>query len=128
MNELVNILRQLIGHRVALVSIASLMILGLASIASATTVTETKVGVAHDAELRTGEKLLIAEHRNPESYRICIPDMPGDVRLKVFHDGEVTEVLDGTCETVTAKHIDLKVDSKLPPGDALGLKIQTVKG
>jgi len=88
-----------------------------------------KVGLEHEAELQSGETMLIADHRNkPGAYRICIRELPGDVKLKVFHDGEVTEVLDGTCQTITARHIDVKVDSKLPPGDELQLKFKNVNG
>jgi hypothetical protein len=121
MNDLMNLARQLGAHRVALANIAALLLLGLAAHASA--------GVEHHTELQPGEKLLIADHhKSVETYRVCIPDMPGDVRLKVIHDGDVSEVLDGTCETFTAKKIDVKVDSKLPAGDSLGMKISTVKG
>jgi len=61
------------------------------------------------------------------SYRFCIPEQPGDITLKVLHDGEATEVLDGTCETVTGKHIDVVADSKLPKGEALLLKFERIK-
>ena len=80
-------------------------------------------GLEHEAELQSGERLTIANHRNlAESYRVCIAELPGDVKLKVVHDGEVTEVLDGTCQTVTGRHIYVKADSKLPPGESLELK------
>src|SRR5215510_9527177 len=82
----------------------------------------------HEAELRPGEKLLVAYHRHKEStYRFCIPEQPGDLKLKVLHDGEATEVLDGTCETVTGKHIDILADTKIPRGEVLGLKFEKVK-
>jgi len=84
--------------------------------------------VQHEAELRQGEKLLVAYHREKEStWRFCIPQMPGDVKLKVLHDGEATEVLDGTCETVSGRHIDVMADSKLPKGESLQLKFGIVK-
>ena len=79
----------------------------------------------HEAELQHGEKLLIASHRNKVStYRFCIPEQPGNITLKVLHDGEATEVLDGTCETVSGKHIDVVADSKLPKGESLQLKFE----
>ena len=82
----------------------------------------------HEAELKQGERLLVAYHRHKEStYRFCIPEQPGDVKIKVLHDGETTEVLDGTCETVTGKHIDIMADSKIPRGEVLGLKFEKVK-
>ena len=82
----------------------------------------------HEAELQSGEKLLIAYHPSKSSnYRVCIPAQPGDIRLKVIHDGEITEVLDGTCETVSGRHIDVMADSKLPAGDDLVLKFRRVK-
>lgn len=82
----------------------------------------------HEAELQHGEKLLIAYHLHKAStYRFCIPEQPGDIKLKVLHDGEATEVLDGTCETITGKHIDLVADSPIPRGQALQLKFGKVK-
>ena len=86
------------------------------------------IRMQHEAELRHGEKLLVAYHLHKEaSYRFCIPEQPGDITLKVLHDGEATEVLDGTCETVTGKHIDVVADSKLPKGEALLLKFERIK-
>ena len=82
----------------------------------------------HEAELQAGQKLLIAYHRHRVSnYRVCIPEQPGDIRLKVFHDGEVTEVQDGTCETVSGRHIDVMADSTVPAGDELVLKFARTK-
>jgi len=83
-----------------------------------------RVGAEHEAALQPGEHLTVLERKTPESLRVCIRQLPGDVRLKVVHDGEVTEVLDGTCETITARHISVSVDSKLPPGDELELKFR----
>jgi hypothetical protein len=77
----------------------------------------------HEAELASGEKLLVAYHVHKVStFRFCIPEQPGNIRLKVLHDGEATEVLDGTCETVSGRHIDVVADSKLPQGELLQLK------
>ena len=82
----------------------------------------------HEAELQGGQKLLIAYHRTKVSnYRVCIPEQPGDIRLKVIHDGAVTEVLDGTCETVSGRHIDVMADSRIPAGDDLVLKFGRAK-
>jgi hypothetical protein len=81
----------------------------------------------HEAELAHGEKLLVAWHRHKVStYRFCIPEQPGDLRLKVLHDGETTEVLDGTCETVSGRHIDIMADSKIPRGEVMALKFERV--
>jgi hypothetical protein len=82
----------------------------------------------HEAALQNGEKLLIAYHHSKvTNYRVCIPEQPGDIRLKVFHDGEVTEVQDGTCETVSGRHIDVMADSTVPAGDELVLKFARTK-
>ncbi len=122
MNDLLNLARHLLAQRAALAGVAALLLLGLVPAERA------MAGVEHDTELQPGEKLVLADHhKNAENYRVCIPDMPGDVKLKVIHDGEVSEVMDGTCETFNAKKIDVKVDSKLPAGDSLGMKITTVK-
>jgi hypothetical protein len=50
-----------------------------------------------------------------------------DARLKVLHDGETMEVLDGICEIVTGKHIDVRAGSPIPKGEALQLKFGKVK-
>ena len=96
--------------------------------ASSNGVDDALLRMQHEAELRQGERLLVAWHRHKEStYRFCIPEQPGDIKLKVLHDGETTEVLDGTCETVTGRHIDILADSKIPRGEVLGLKFEKVR-
>jgi len=106
----------------------------LVALAGATTAyasegtTAARVGLEHEAALQSGEHLTVLERKTPESMRVCIRQLPGDVRLRVVHDGEVTEVLDGTCETITARHISVALDSKLPAGDELELKFRAVKG
>jgi hypothetical protein len=96
--------------------------------ASNSTLDSDLLRMQHEAELQHGEKLLIAHHLNKvASYRFCIPEQPGDLKLKVLHDGEATEVLDGTCETITGKHIDVVADSKLPKGESLLLKFEKAK-
>jgi hypothetical protein len=96
--------------------------------ASSSAVDAELMRMQHEAELRHGEKLLIAYHLHKAStYRFCIPEQPGNITLKVLHDGETTEVLDGTCEDVTGKHIDVVADSPIPKGEALQLKFGKVK-
>jgi len=91
---------------------ASVAALACAAPAFAGDTSAARLGLSHETELQRGEHLTLVEHRtSPESYRICIRQMPGDVRLKVVHDGEVTEVLDGTCETITGRHIDVALDA-----------------
>jgi len=108
---------------------AAMAIFALSSPAFAGNDTAARVGLEHESELQSGEKMVLLEHRKtPESFRICIRQMPGDVRLKVLHDGEITEVLDGTCQNITARHISVALDSKLPPGDELDLKFRALKG
>jgi hypothetical protein len=108
---------------------AALAIFALASPAFAGGDAAARLGLEHEAELQSGEKMVVLEHgKTPESFRICVRQMPGDVRLKVVHDGDVTEVLDGTCQNITARHISVAPDSKLPPGDELGLKFRALKG
>jgi len=95
--------------------------------AASSGVDDELLAMQHEAELQNGEKLNIGLHRKPSEYRVCIQPMAGDIRLRVMHDGEVTEVLDGTCETITARHISVMADSKLPPGDDLVLKFKRVR-
>lgn len=111
--------------------VASLGILAGAAapaLAASSGVDDELMKMQHEATLQSGEKLLVAYHHTRVSnYRVCIPEQPGDIRLKVIHDGEVTEVLDGTCETVSGRHIDVMADSRIPAGDDLVLKFGRVK-
>lgn len=98
------------------------------AIAASSGVDAELMAMQHEAELQSGQKLLIAYHpKKVSNYRVCIPEQPGDVRLKVLHDGEITEVLDGTCETISGRHIDVVADSKIPAGEDLVLKFGRVK-
>jgi hypothetical protein len=98
------------------------------ALSSSSGVDDELLKMQHEAELQSGEKLLIAYHHNKiTNYRVCIPEQPGDIRLEVFHDGEITEVLDGTCETVSGRHIDVMAGSRIPAGDDLVLKFGRAK-
>ena len=86
------------------------------------------LGMQHEAALRNGEKLLLTYNlKKVSEYRVCIPAQPGDIRLKVIHDGETTEVQDGTCETVSGRHIDVMAGSKIPNGEEMVLKFGHTK-
>src|SRR5262245_8095023 len=86
------------------------------------------LGMQHEATLTSGQKLLLTYNwKKVSEYRICIPEQPGDIRLKVLHDGETTEVLDGTCETVSGRHIDLVAASKIPAGEEMVLKFRRAR-
>jgi len=102
----------------------SFAIMTFASPAGAGTDTAARVGLEHENELQQGGKLVLS---SAHAYRVCIPDMPGNVKLKVIHDGESSEVLDGTCQTFTAKRIEVRMDSHLPPGDSLGIETKWIK-
>jgi len=81
------------------------------------------LGMQHEATLESGQKLLLTYNwKKISQYRVCIPEQPGNLRVKVIHDGETTEVLDGTCETVSGRHIDVVADSKIPAGEEMVLK------
>ena len=82
----------------------------------------------HEAELHGGQKLLVAYHkRTPVDYRVCVQQQPGDVKLRVITDGEVTEVQDGECETVTGRHIQVMADADLRGGREMVLEFKHVK-
>lgn len=101
---------------------------GAPALAASSGVDTELLAMQHEAELQSGEKLLIAYHLRKESnYRVCIPEQPGEIRIKVIHDGEITEVLDGTCENVSGRHIDVVADSRLPAGEDLVLKFGRAK-
>jgi len=90
---------------------------------------QARASEEHEAELRGGETLHLGSfHSKPMTYRICIAPLPGDVKLKVKHDGEITEVQDGSCETIRGKNVKVMADSKLPSGEFLQLKFRQEKG
>lgn len=85
-------------------------------------------GMQHEATLQSGEKLLLTYNfRKLSEYRFCIPEQPGDLRVKVIHDGATTEVLDGTCETIAGRHIDVMAESKIPAGEEMVLKFRRAR-
>jgi len=91
--------------------------------AASSGVDDELLGMQHEAALQSGEKLLLTYNwKKVSNYRVCIPEQPGNLKVKVIHDGAVTEVLDGTCETVSGRHIDLVADSKIPAGEEMVLK------
>lgn len=96
--------------------------------AASSGVDDELLGLQHEATLQSGEKLLLTYNwKKLSEYRVCIPEQPGDLRVKVIHDGETTEVLDGTCETVSGRHIDVMAESKIPAGEEMVLKFKHAK-
>jgi hypothetical protein len=108
------------------------VLLGMAGVpaaqAASSGVDSELLALQHEAELQRGEKLLIGWHpEKAKDYRICIPQQPGNIKVKVLHDGSATEVVDGTCRTITGNHVDLMSDSKLQPGQELVLKFKDIR-
>jgi hypothetical protein len=104
----------------------------LVSSANATTTSpaqfnEAIVRVGHSFELGNGDSMLLASHRKPVTYRVCIEDVPGVVPLKLMVDGEAIEVKDGTCTDVVGKHISVKPSERLPGGGMLVGRFELVK-
>lgn len=103
---------------------ATLAVLACATPARAT----SGLTMQHEAELHGGQKLLVAYRRHtPVDYRVCVQQQPGDVKLRVITDGEVTEVQDGECETVTGRHIQVMADADLRGGREMVLEFKHVK-
>ena len=103
-------------------------LIGLTSIASATTETTPPItvtakqefqGLHHEFELENGEKLLLAHRRNVATYRVCVGEFKGSVPLKVFADDTQSQVAVGECESVTGKHVRVEPAAPLPGGEAL---------
>jgi hypothetical protein len=112
---------------IAIVAVGATLI-GLTSIASATTETTSPIsvtakqefkGLGHEFELETGEKLLLAHRHKVSTYRVCVGEFKGSVPLKVFADDTQSEVAVGECESVTGKHVRVEPAVPLPRGDAL---------
>ncbi|MEZ5473932.1 MAG: hypothetical protein R3E72_02895 [Steroidobacteraceae bacterium] len=82
--------------------------------AAAQTIDDELLHMQGEFELGNGDKELLAHHRKKEStYRICVKDVPGEVPLKVLHDGKETTIMDGKCATVIGRHIDITPAVKL---------------
>jgi hypothetical protein len=104
----------------------------LVSVAHATTASpapfnEEIVRVGHSFELGNGDSMLLARHRKPVAYRVCIEDEPGVVPLKLMVDGQAVDVKDGTCTDVVGKHISVKPSERLPDGSMLVGRFELVK-
>jgi len=108
--------------------LSALAALGALSLGILAIAPEARASSEHETALQSGEKLLLTYNwKKVSEYRVCIPEQPGDLRLKVIHDGETTEVLDGTCETVSGRHIDVMADSKIPGGEEMVLKFKRAR-
>ena len=87
-----------------------------ASAANATPFNEEVVKMGHGFELTRGESVMLAYHHKPETYRICIEEVPGIVPLELTVDGKKMEVVDGTCTDVVGAHISMRPSPKLRRG------------
>jgi hypothetical protein len=112
---------------VACLSAATLVPVAHATSASPAPLNEEIVRMGHSFELGNGDSMLLAAHRKPITYRVCIEDVPGVVPLKLMVDGEAIEVQDGTCTDVVGKHISVKPSERLPGGEMLVGRFELVK-
>lgn len=96
------------------IAAASLFLLANSTAAGAASFNEEVVRMGHGFELAHGESVMLAHHRKPVAYRVCIEDVPGIVPLEVAVDGRTMEVLDGTCTDVVGARISVRPSTKLP--------------
>jgi hypothetical protein len=88
---------------------------------------EEIVRLGHGFELGSGEGLVLAHHRKPVTYRVCVKDVPGVAPLKVNVDGKKIEVMDGTCADVVGAHITVMPSDKLSQDRTMVGRFERVK-
>jgi hypothetical protein len=115
-------------------AVAAALLVGIAPLATAT---ETMPGISvtpnqefqsmrHELKLESGEKLLLAHRHKLVTYRLCVDAFKGSVPLRVFVDGQQSEVAVASCETVTGKHIRVEPAAELPGGDYLVARVRQI--
>jgi len=88
---------------------------------------EDVVRLGHSFELGSGDDMLLAQHRKPVTYRVCLEDAPGVAPLKVRVDGKQIDVKEGTCADVTGTHISLRPSAQLSAARTMVGRFERVK-
>jgi hypothetical protein len=74
-----------------------------------------------------GESKVIADHRSPEPYRVCVAKGQNAVPVRVRYDGQERTIGVGTCDDLTARHITLSPAGKLGGDEELIGKYEHLK-
>jgi hypothetical protein len=74
-----------------------------------------------------GESKVIANHRSPEPYRVCVAKGQNAVPVKARYDGQERTIGVGTCDDLTARLITLSPASWLGEGEELIGKYEHLK-
>ncbi|HEY6645436.1 hypothetical protein [Povalibacter sp.] len=67
----------------------------------------------NEFEIGNGETKLIADHKTPETYRICVSKGPDTVPVKARYDSQEGVIKVGSCDNLTAKRIALTPAGRL---------------
>ncbi len=101
---------------------AALAIAGMAMAYSAPSFAESVVddplAMQGEFEIGNGDSMILADHKTPEPYRICVAKGRDSVPVRASYDGEESTISVGGCSDVTAKVIRLSPAGELK-GDAV---------
>jgi hypothetical protein len=96
---------------------AALAIVGMALAYSAPVlaydVDDEMLAMENEFSLGNGDSKLIADHRTPEPYRVCVAKGRNAVPLLARYDGQERKISVGDCSDLTAKTISIAPAGKL---------------
>jgi hypothetical protein len=91
----------------------------LAATMPGNTTDDEMLAMSNEFELGNGQSKLIADHKHPEQYRLCVKQGRGVVPLQVTADGKVQDINAGSCADFTAAKIRVAPAAKLAKDEVL---------
>ncbi|MET0499406.1 MAG: hypothetical protein ABW106_14185 [Steroidobacteraceae bacterium] len=88
---------------------------------------EELLAMDNEFEIGNGESKVIADHKTPEPYRVCVKKGQDSVPVKARYDGHELIIDLGSCSDLVAKRIVLSPAGKLKDDAVLLGKYQHVK-
>jgi len=82
---------------------------------------------SNEFSIGNGDARVIANHRSPESYRVCVAKGPNTIPVKARYDGQERTIGVGACDDLTARLITLSPGSKLREDEVLIGKYEHLK-
>jgi hypothetical protein len=84
-----------------------------AATVSSTSIDDEMLAMQNEFQLGNGQSKIIADHKHPEAYRLCVKQGAGVVPLQVTADGKVQNVNAGSCANFNAAMIKIAPAAKL---------------
>jgi hypothetical protein len=84
-----------------------------------TSIDDELLAMSNEFQLSNGQSKLIADHKHPEAYRLCVKQGAGVVPLQVTADGKVQNVNAGSCANFNAAKIRIAPAAKLATDQVL---------